>query len=196
MTDILATIDAAVGCQHCGGPLGDSPSDDFCGPDHQQAWHAERSDRLVGYREPWDDRIYRPARDAMSVLDFRLPRQTGNLRADERALCRAVLAASTPAQVAACRLRREQLSERKTAMLTETMEALTAPLAEAAQRFAEIGRGLFAALQPLSTPLASLAEAVKQDAGARQSVMERALQAKRSRGTGPAPRRLDGRRAR
>jgi len=30
VTDILAAIDAAVGCQHCGGPLGDSPSDDFC----------------------------------------------------------------------------------------------------------------------------------------------------------------------
>lgn len=54
MTDILAAIDAAVGCQQCGGPLGPSPSDDFCRQDCQDAWHAAHTDRLAGYREPWD----------------------------------------------------------------------------------------------------------------------------------------------
>lgn len=53
MTDIFAAIDAAVGCQQCGGPLGDSPSDDFCTAEHQQEWNAARADPLVGYREPW-----------------------------------------------------------------------------------------------------------------------------------------------
>jgi hypothetical protein len=38
MTDIIDRIDAAVGCQQCGGPLGASPSDDFCGEDCQSAW--------------------------------------------------------------------------------------------------------------------------------------------------------------
>lgn len=47
-TDILAAIDAAVGCQWCGGELGDSPSGDFCGPEHQHAWHAQHVEPL-----PW-----------------------------------------------------------------------------------------------------------------------------------------------
>ncbi len=54
MTDILDAIAAAVGCQHCEGPLGDSPSDDFCTDLCQEAWHAAHGDRLLGYREPWD----------------------------------------------------------------------------------------------------------------------------------------------
>lgn len=40
MNDILATIDAATGCQQCGGPLGDSPSDDFCRERCRMAWYA------------------------------------------------------------------------------------------------------------------------------------------------------------
>lgn len=49
----LAAIDRATGCQHCSGPLGGSVSDDFCGPECQQAWHAARSQRLTGYVEPY-----------------------------------------------------------------------------------------------------------------------------------------------
>lgn len=52
--DIIAAIDAATGCQQCGGPLAGSPSDDFCCPEHQQAWHAARSQRLERYEEPSD----------------------------------------------------------------------------------------------------------------------------------------------
>jgi hypothetical protein len=42
MTDILDKIDAAVGCHHCHGLLGASPSDDFCSENCQNAWRAER----------------------------------------------------------------------------------------------------------------------------------------------------------
>lgn len=52
--DILDAIGAAVGCQQCGRPLGDSPSDDFCRQSCQHAWHGARADELVGCREPWD----------------------------------------------------------------------------------------------------------------------------------------------
>lgn len=44
--DILAAIDAAVGCQQCEGEL--TVSNDFCSPDCQRAWHAERAVPL-----PW-----------------------------------------------------------------------------------------------------------------------------------------------
>jgi hypothetical protein len=38
----LTAIDQALdGCQHCGGPLGHSPSPDFCSEDCQHAWHAD-----------------------------------------------------------------------------------------------------------------------------------------------------------
>lgn len=42
MSDILDAIDAAIGCQQCGGPLGASPSDDFCGEGCQRTWAAAR----------------------------------------------------------------------------------------------------------------------------------------------------------
>lgn len=47
MTDLdatLAAIDAAIGCQHCAGPLDGSPSPDFCSDTCQTAWHAARAD--------------------------------------------------------------------------------------------------------------------------------------------------------
>lgn len=45
MMDILDQIDAVTGCQQCAGPLGDSPSGDFCGESCQLAWHANRVPR-------------------------------------------------------------------------------------------------------------------------------------------------------
>lgn len=55
--DILAKIDAAVGCHSCAGVLADdSPSGDFCSAECQAEWHAAHVVPLVGYREPW----YRP----------------------------------------------------------------------------------------------------------------------------------------
>lgn len=180
--DILDAIDAAVGCQLCGGPLGNSPSDDFCCQEHQQAWCSARTEPLVGYEEPWGRpwdfpgvgteaavsgvrarpgffqasspvRVMVPqngewqdigavhpwdgltftmsasapmnptqpvvagpdfgtVRFSWAPLEFRLPRSTGNLMADFRALERAHLAATTPEQQAACALRRADLSAR------------------------------------------------------------------------------------
>ena len=54
LDDTLAAIDIATGCQQCGGPLVGSVSDDFCRPGCQESWHAARTERLAGYREPWD----------------------------------------------------------------------------------------------------------------------------------------------
>lgn len=51
MTDILDRIDAATGCQQCEGPLGDSPSDDFCSARCQANWQAGRAVPLTRYRE-------------------------------------------------------------------------------------------------------------------------------------------------
>lgn len=51
MTDIFAAIDAAIGCQNCGGELGESASSDFCGAACQAAWHAAHVEPLTNYRE-------------------------------------------------------------------------------------------------------------------------------------------------
>lgn len=40
--DIISAIDAATGCQHCGNPLGSSPSPDFCSEPCQAIWRANR----------------------------------------------------------------------------------------------------------------------------------------------------------
>jgi hypothetical protein len=50
-SDILEVIDAATGCQQCGGPLEDSPSSDFCDPGCQRRWHARHAHAL----DPWSD---------------------------------------------------------------------------------------------------------------------------------------------
>jgi hypothetical protein len=44
--DIIARIDAAIGCRQCGGSLDDSPSPDFCGEECQQTWHTARTEPL------------------------------------------------------------------------------------------------------------------------------------------------------
>jgi hypothetical protein len=42
VADVVSAIDEVLGCQQCGGPLGESPSGDFCGPGCASAWAAER----------------------------------------------------------------------------------------------------------------------------------------------------------
>ncbi len=187
MTDFLATLDAALGCQHCGGPLGDSPSPDFCSEEHSRAWLAEHvapvplpdtADAAPVYvgedadqaRVPLNDgppagsrRVtvaqynawYEPqaqvaVRDLrtrlqrgetvsegdvladgawcvhrLNLLDdgswdatfapmpfvWRLPRMTGDVPADLRAVNVAEMAADTDHRRAACALRREQIDE-------------------------------------------------------------------------------------
>lgn len=57
MSDILDRIEQALGCQQCQGPLGGSPSDDFCGEKCATAWRAER----VGAEAPpdeWHDLVW------------------------------------------------------------------------------------------------------------------------------------------
>lgn len=45
LDDTIAVIDAVTdGCQQCGKPRGDSPSDDFCSEDCQEAWAGGGSD--------------------------------------------------------------------------------------------------------------------------------------------------------
>ncbi len=41
--DIVDRIDAVTGCHTCGGPLGGSVSDTFCGEPCQWAWHRSRA---------------------------------------------------------------------------------------------------------------------------------------------------------
>lgn len=52
--DLIGEIDAAIGCQQCGGHLGASPSNDFCSPRCQAAWSAARVQPLTNYVEPYD----------------------------------------------------------------------------------------------------------------------------------------------
>lgn len=54
LSDTLSAIDAATGCQQCEGPLGSSPSADFCSQWCQDNWFAARSVPLDDYREPID----------------------------------------------------------------------------------------------------------------------------------------------
>lgn len=76
-TDILVKIDRATGCQWCYGPLGDSPSNDFCSDLCQHHWYASRAVRLVGYREPWyewgfnGNREFRPNSAPAAPFDVR-----------------------------------------------------------------------------------------------------------------------------
>lgn len=58
--DLFERIDAATAdqvplCWHCREPLGGSVSNDFCGPDCQEAWHAVRAEPLTGYVEAGHD---------------------------------------------------------------------------------------------------------------------------------------------
>lgn len=56
----LAAIDEAIGCHQCGGGLGSSPSDDFCGEACQGMWQARNAD--VG--------VSRNARDYYGARQF------------------------------------------------------------------------------------------------------------------------------
>lgn len=50
--DIISTIDEALGCGYCGGPLAGRPSDYFCSPRCQARWSAARAEPLDDYVEP------------------------------------------------------------------------------------------------------------------------------------------------
>lgn len=133
--DFLTRLDAAIGCQQCGGPLGDSPSGDFCDDECQRAWRSQNAEPL-----PWspDAALVYPGRDMATWSpdrrpectcsgtsirgcarwappEWRLPRSTGDIAADTRAWRRASDSARTDAQRAACRLRIEDIKTRNLA---------------------------------------------------------------------------------
>lgn len=59
MTDLQSTLDAIDAlqqlCGTCDEPLGpDAPSPFWCSQDCSDVWNADRSEALVGYREPYD----------------------------------------------------------------------------------------------------------------------------------------------
>jgi hypothetical protein len=207
VTDILAAIDAAIGCQHCDAPLAGSVSDDFCGQACQHAWHAARTEQLAGYREPWD----RPAEfpglghDRWVSTAWRLPRSTGDRAADLRAARHALVMATTDEQLAAVAVRMESLRDRQAAAARATWEQLRPGI----EALVELGRELFAGFaegirqvgEALAPVLAEFGKTRGLQAQRPDDRWERALQARRTRNTGPArrqrpPLRIDARRAR
>lgn len=200
MTDILAAIDAAVGCQQCGCPLGASPSDDFCTSSCQEDWAAQHVEPLVGYREPWDRPWDFPGvgsdahqmRRPPAPPEFRLPRSTGNLNADSRAARRALSAATTDEQRAAVQLRIVSLEERHREAEQAQTEAFRRAMEDMAPRvqavIADMGewfRRFGEALRPVTAELQRIGTIHKPESTDQR---ERALAVRRNRNTGPAPR--------
>lgn len=93
LDDTLAAIDAATGCQWCQGPLGESPSQDFCSESHQMAWARQH------------------ATDAEAVLgrEWQLPRRTGDPRVDLMLAALALATAPGPDEHAVALERMEQV---------------------------------------------------------------------------------------
>jgi hypothetical protein len=90
-------------------------------------------------------------------------------------------------------LTRREAREQLNAEMVEAFTAAMVPLREAMAAFVEVGAAWFEQLA------AALADIARQHPGlfpppAPSDPFERAMHAKRSRGTGPTPARLDGRR--
>jgi len=198
MSDILATIDAAIGCQNCGGPLADSVSDDFCGPGCQRLWAAANTLPLDSYSEPYDLFPFNPDQMRWAPLPvFGLPPQTSNLRADQRAAAVALTVAETPAQKAAVRLRMEQLDERGAAMLAEHLrhraEITIRLVNEAGPQIQAFMEQLSVAFRRIGEALAPAIEGLRQvglvaQEPKRDDPWQQALAARQTRNTGPAQR--------
>lgn len=142
MVDILAAIDEVLGCQHCGGPLGQSPSVDFCSDDCQRNWHAAGSTDL-----PDAD-----GAPAGAHAGFRLPRSTADLRSDWRAARRAQAAAATAAQHAAVRLRIQSLNERERAAAMVATAAMWPAMEAAVRRHRRLGDLISAVFREAGDP--------------------------------------------
>lgn len=122
--DFLERLDAAIGCMNCGRSLDDSVSDLWCNEGCAGAYAAVRSPhrRTYDYFEDIDEDGHNWAPDDLTDLEpvswirppeFRLPRSTGDLEADQQALIRACGTVTTTAQQAACDLRQDDLDERR-----------------------------------------------------------------------------------
>lgn len=70
-SDIIEQIDAAIACQAegCESSLDDSPSDDFCSQECQQAWHEDSAALFVGYCSPTRGVVPRSLADDIHALD-------------------------------------------------------------------------------------------------------------------------------
>jgi hypothetical protein len=121
--DIITAIDAATGCQQCGGPLGASPSDLFCDQDCQAAWSAEQ----VG---------------APTTADVALPPRTGNLRADYMIALLVRLTARSPEAEAAADARLSEVRADLEAAFTAIAEALRPAVEAVGEAFRAIGGAL------------------------------------------------------
>ncbi len=70
MPDIIATIDEALGCHECGGPLDGSVDQDFCSERCHRAWHGRR----VGVvPEPSLDEIVQDIRAQLGAEHVEIP---------------------------------------------------------------------------------------------------------------------------
>lgn len=203
MPDILARIDAAVGCQQCAGPLGDSPSDDFCSTECQNAWHAARTVELVDYQEPW----HRPGEfpgigsDVYRVRTFRLPPETGDLFTDWLAVRDALTLTVTDEQRAAVQARVESLTARREEVMRIMSEQLQLALDGMRQRMDAAMRELAPVFKAFGESMATLSREYGDARQAPDDPMARALAARRRPNTGPVqrrrpPRRIDARGAR
>lgn len=126
--DFLERLDAAIGCMHCQRPLPENAvSDYFCGQRCAEAYADQRAPRRGGfdYFEDIDDDEPGWGPDDLTDLEpvswirppeFRLPRSTGDLEADQQALIRACETVTTTAQQAACDLRQDDLDARQRAV--------------------------------------------------------------------------------
>lgn len=118
MTDILDTIDQALGCQQCGESLDASPSDMYCSEDCSEDAAAEITCREVGDSwAPLDWSIDDAPEGPFSwlpapVYDWRLPRSTGDLDDDITRWSYAQSIATTDSQRAACVERGMDLTRR------------------------------------------------------------------------------------
>lgn len=106
--DIISTIDTAIGCQQCGRPLGDSPSDDFCSSECQMAWLAARTEALSVYDEPDDLPVH-----AHNLVELHSPETC--VACSERRRRRQIISDAFVAQMQAAVLaQREAASSRET----------------------------------------------------------------------------------
>jgi hypothetical protein len=117
--DFLARLDAAIGCQQCGGPLTQSVSDYFCSEDCSEDYSEAHSDDLD---DDWSTLGHDWEPDELADLEpvswlpprtWRLRRSTGDLAADQSALRDAQRTASSAAQREACAVRSEALRGRQ-----------------------------------------------------------------------------------
>lgn len=169
--DIISAIDQATGCQQCGNPLERSVSDDFCGEGCQQAWHAKRTGAPLNH---W-------------------------LGLDIAALANSAAAGPTFPRVPLSHFQVDGAGNLHMLVMPDT-RALSDAFGRMSEALARITRGMSVSATRVTEALAALTEPGETQA-AQRSLMDRALEARRARNTGPAsasraPRAINPRRTR